>query len=79
MTVLRWWFVDVPEWGWHLMGPHWKSWGGLVLLALLGLAYTAVTLRVLLWICQALAFTARHVKRGFIQGIQNSRAKDESS
>ncbi|WP_392971181.1 hypothetical protein [Streptomyces sp. LN245] len=79
MTVLRWWFVDVPEWGWHLMGPHWKSWGGLVLLALLALAYVVVTLTVLAGMYRVGARLARNVGRGVIQGARNSRAKDESS
>jgi hypothetical protein len=79
MTVLRWWFVDVPEWGWHLMEPHWKSWGGLVLLALLGLAYAAVTLTTVAGIYRVVAWLARNVGRGVIQGARNARAKDADS
>jgi hypothetical protein len=79
MTVLKWWFVTVPEWGWHLMGPHWKSLGGLVLLGLMALAYVLVTLLVIACVYRVLAWLARHVGRGVIQGARNARTSDESS
>lgn len=68
MTVLKWWFVTVPVWGWHLMRPHWQSLGGLVLLALMALAYALVTLTVLAVAYRLLAWLGRNIGRGVIQG-----------
>lgn len=77
MTVLKWWFVTVPEWGWQLIGPHWKSLGGLVLLALMALAYATATLLTVGCAYRLLAWLGKHVGRGIIQGARRARTRDE--
>lgn len=77
MTVLKWWFVTVPVWGWHLVGPHWKSLGGLVLLALMALAYATVTLLAVGCLYRLLAWLGKRVGRGAIQGARKARAERE--
>ena len=75
MGWVTWWFVDVPEWGWHLMAPHWKSYGGLVLLALMALTYVLATLAVVAAAYRVLAWLGRAVWRGVIKGARNARAR----
>jgi hypothetical protein len=50
-----------------------------VLLALLGIGYAAVTLTTVACIYRFVAWLARNVGRGVIQGARNARAKDADS
>lgn len=77
MTWLTWWFVDVPVWGWHLVERDWKSLGGLVLLALMALAYVTVTLTAVACVYRVLVWLGRHVGRGVADGARASRTKDD--
>ncbi|SHI68329.1 hypothetical protein [Streptomyces sp. 3214.6] len=44
MSVLRWWFVDVPEWGWENVARGGHSLAGVGVFAVSALAYAAVNL-----------------------------------
>ncbi|MFF2094862.1 hypothetical protein [Streptomyces sp. NPDC058202] len=66
MGWAEWWFVDVPEWAWHLVESHGGlSIGAVVLLALMALVYVAVTLGALLLACQVVKFAGQSFKRGW--------------
>ncbi|MFF0139668.1 hypothetical protein ACFYRN_24845 [Streptomyces sp. NPDC005227] len=75
MGWAKWWFVDVPEWAWHLVERHGGlSFGAVVLLALMALVYVAVTLAVLAGACRLLAWAGQAFRRGWDKG--SGRAGD---
>ncbi|MFD7793636.1 hypothetical protein [Streptomyces sp. NPDC059759] len=74
MGWAEWWFVDVPEWAWHLVESH----GGLSIasalaLALMALVYVAVTLGALLLACQVVKVVGQSFKRGWDDTNAKSR------
>ncbi|MCQ9178947.1 hypothetical protein KMT30_07855 [Streptomyces sp. IBSBF 2953] len=59
MSVLRWWFVDVPSWAWQDVARGGHSFAGLLVFAVGALVYAAVNLAVVGGLCSGVARVVR--------------------
>jgi hypothetical protein len=59
MSVLRWWFVDVPEWGWEDVARGGHSLAGVGVFAVAALVYGVVNLAAVGGLFGGLAALAR--------------------
>ncbi|MEH0442446.1 hypothetical protein QA811_01925 [Streptomyces sp. B21-102] len=65
MSILHWWFVEVPSWGWRNIAHRGHAFAGFVIFCGYALAYAALNLAVAGGVLAGVAAVAKAFLAGF--------------